>query len=192
MRTRSIAVFCGSAHGADPRHAERAREVGRDIARRGWSLVYGGGRVGLMGEVADAALAAGAPVYGVITRFLYEWEVGHDGLTDLEIVDTLTERKLRMGELADGFLVLPGGIGTMDELFDSLTLRQTQRMQPIPIVLFGREYWDQVIDFEFLANEGVIRDEHLALIEYAETPQQAWDVICRFHQMKRVAAESLS
>ena len=85
MPARSIAVFCGSAHGVDPRHANDAREVGREIARRGWTLVYGGGRVGLMGEVADAALGAGAPVLGVITRFLYEWEVGHDGLTDLEI-----------------------------------------------------------------------------------------------------------
>ena len=101
-------------------------------------------------------------------------------------------RKMHFVMRAKALVVFPGGFGTMDELFDSLTLRQTQRMQPIPIVLFGREYWDQVIDFEFLANEGVIRDEHLALIEYAETPQQAWDVICRFHQMKRVAAESLS
>ena len=100
-------------------------------------------------------------------------------------------RKMHFVMRAKALVVFPGGFGTMDELFDSLTLRQTQRMQQIPIVLFGREYWDQVIDFEFLADEGVIRDEHLALMEYAETPQQAWDAICRFHQLKRVAPESL-
>ena len=89
-----------------------AAGVGAEIARRNWTVVYGGGKVGLMGVLADAALAAGGRVVGVIPRFLYEWEVGHDGLTELEIVSTLTERKVRMGTLADAFLTLPGGIGT--------------------------------------------------------------------------------
>jgi len=99
-------------------------------------------------------------------------------------------RKMHFLLRAKALVVFPGGFGTLDELFDALTLRQTQRMQQIPIVLYGREYWDQVIDFEFLANEGVIRDEHLALFEYAETPEQAWELIRRFHQLKSVTPDS--
>ena len=93
----SVCIFCGSSFGDDPRYTEAARETGVEIARRGWTLVYGGARVGLMGVVANAALDAGGRVVGVVPRFLYEREVGHDGITSLEIVGSLTERKLRMG-----------------------------------------------------------------------------------------------
>ncbi|HVA44970.1 MAG TPA: TIGR00730 family Rossman fold protein [Pirellulales bacterium] len=91
-------------------------------------------------------------------------------------------RKMHFLLRAKALIVFPGGFGTLDELFDALTLRQTHRMQEIPVVLFGRDYWDRVIDFRFLADEGVIADEHLDLISYAETPQEAWDIITRFHQ----------
>ena len=91
-------------------------------------------------------------------------------------------RKMHFLLRAKALIVFPGGFGTLDELFDALTLRQTHRMQEIPIVLFGREYWDEVIDFHFLADEGVIADEHLDLISYAETPSEAWDIITRFHR----------
>ncbi|OYV78423.1 MAG: Rossman fold protein, TIGR00730 family [Planctomycetia bacterium 21-64-5] len=91
-------------------------------------------------------------------------------------------RKMHFLLRAKALIVFPGGFGTLDELFDALTLRQTHRMQEIPVVLFGREYWDRVIDFRFLADEGVIADEHLDLISYAEAPQDAWDIITRFHQ----------
>ncbi len=94
-------------------------------------------------------------------------------------------RKMHFLLRAKALVVFPGGFGTLDELFDALTLRQTRRMQEIPIVLYGREYWDRVIDFQFLADEGVIADEHLDLIEYAETPQEAWDIIARFHEPRR-------
>jgi uncharacterized protein (TIGR00730 family) len=90
-------------------------------------------------------------------------------------------RKLHFLLRAKAVVVFPGGFGTLDELFDALTLRQTNRMQAIPVVMYGREYWDRVVDFQFLADEGVIHDEHLALIDYAETPQQAWEIIARFH-----------
>ncbi len=93
-------------------------------------------------------------------------------------------RKMHFLLRAKALVVFPGGFGTLDELFDALTLRQTQRMQQIPIILYGREYWDQVIDFQFLADEGVIEDAHLELIHYAETPQEAWELICRFHKYK--------
>lgn len=121
---KSICVFCGSSPGNDPVHAEGARAMGAEIARRGLVLVYGGGAVGLMGIVADAALAAGGEVHGIIPRALREKEVGHHGLTRLEIVETMHIRKARMAELADGFIAMPGGIGTFEELFEIWTWAQ--------------------------------------------------------------------
>jgi len=144
---RAICVFCGSSPGADPLYAETAQAVGIEIARRGWTLVYGGGSVGLMGILADAALEAGGRVVGVIPRFLYEWEVGHDGLTELEIVETLTERKVRMGDLSDAFLSLPGGIGTMDELFEALSWAQLGLETKPNGLLNVNGYYDGLIAF---------------------------------------------
>jgi len=109
-------VFCGASPGRDTRYAEAARGVGEDLARRGIGLVYGGGRVGLMGALADAALAAGGEVTGVIPRGLVDRELAHQGLTELRIVGTLHERKAVMAELADAFIALPGGLGTLEEL----------------------------------------------------------------------------
>src|SRR5688500_1907282 len=109
---QAICVFCGSSPGNRPEYLGVARATGRSIARRGLTLVYGGGRVGLMGAVADAALAAGGRVVGVIPQMLLDREVGHAGLSELHVVTTLSERKLLMADLSDGFLALPGGIGT--------------------------------------------------------------------------------
>jgi uncharacterized protein (TIGR00730 family) len=120
----SICVYCGSREGTRGAFADAARAVGREIGRRGWRLVYGGGRAGLMGQVADAALAAGASVTGVIPRTLMEREVGHAGLTELHVVETMHERKQMMAERSDAFLALPGGIGTFEELFEVWTWRQ--------------------------------------------------------------------
>ena len=121
---KSICVYCGSNAGADPRYAEAARALGARIAHEGAQLVYGGGNVGLMGIVADAVLAAGGEVTGVIPHQLMEWEVGHRGLTRLEVVGSMHERKARMFELSDAFVALPGGFGTLDEMFEMLTWRQ--------------------------------------------------------------------
>jgi uncharacterized protein (TIGR00730 family) len=120
----SVCVYCGSRPGDSPRFLELAQAVGSEIGRRGWRLVYGGGRVGLMGAVADAALAAGAQVLGVIPQTLMRREVGHARLTELQVVQTMHERKQRMAEAADAFLALPGGIGTFEELFEAWTWRQ--------------------------------------------------------------------
>jgi len=122
--TRSLCVYCGSRPGALPAYAEAARAVGTEIGRRGWRLVYGGGRAGLMGTVADAALTAGATVIGVIPRSLMERELGHPGLAELHVVETMHERKTMMAERADAFLAMPGGIGTFEELFEVWTWRQ--------------------------------------------------------------------
>lgn len=121
---KSVCVFCGSNPGNDPVYAEGARAMGVEIARRGMVLVYGGGAVGLMGIVADAALAAGGEVHGIIPRALREKEVGHHHLTRLEIVETMHIRKARMAELSEGFIAMPGGIGTFEELFEIWTWAQ--------------------------------------------------------------------
>src|SRR5262245_37784536 len=113
-----LCVFCGSSPGNDPAYAASAAQLGRVLAKRGIGLVYGGGRVGLRGELADAALAAGGEGIGVIPQALVEREIGHRGLTQLRVVDSMHARKALMGELASGFIALPGGIGTLEELFE--------------------------------------------------------------------------
>ena len=121
---RKLCVFCGSSHGANPAYAEAARNVGAEFARRGIGLVYGGGNVGLMGVLADAVLAAGGHVTGVIPEALMAKEVGHRGLPDLRVVKTMHERKALMAELSDGFIALPGGMGTFEEFFEIVTWAQ--------------------------------------------------------------------
>ena len=121
---KSLCVYCGSNAGNDPKYAEAAVALGQRIAAEGMGLVYGGGNVGLMGIVADAVLAGGGEVTGVIPEHLMKWEVAHKGLTHLEIVGSMHERKRRMFDLSDGFVALPGGFGTLDEMFEMLTWRQ--------------------------------------------------------------------
>lgn len=121
---KSICVYCGSNSGSKPAYAERAAALGDRIAKEGLRLIYGGGNVGLMGVVANAVLEAGGQVTGVIPKQLADWEVAHRGLSELEIVGSMHERKARMFDLADGFVTLPGGFGTMEEIFEMLTWRQ--------------------------------------------------------------------
>ena len=120
----SVCVFCGSNGGADPVYLERAADAGRGLAERGIRLVYGGGKVGMMGAVADAALAAGGDVVGVIPQQIFDLEIGHEGLADLRVVRSMHERKALMADLADAFVALPGGIGTFEELFEVFTWAQ--------------------------------------------------------------------
>jgi hypothetical protein len=121
---RRICVFCGSNPGGDPAYAAATRELGRLFAREGIALVYGGGSVGLMGELADTVLSSGGEAIGVIPHALWAREVGHRGLTDLRIVDTMHERKAMMADLADAFIALPGGLGTLEEIFEIWTWAQ--------------------------------------------------------------------
>ena len=120
----SLCVYCGSGFGIDSRHAEAARELGRRLAERRWRLVYGGARIGLMGVMADAALAGGGQVIAIIPGHLDKTEHGHRGATELHVVETMHERKNRMFEVSDAFAVLPGGFGTLDEAFEMLTWRK--------------------------------------------------------------------
>ena len=121
---KTLCVYCGSNAGNNPVYAEQARVLGRTMAEQGLVLVYGGGNVGLMGIVADAVLEHGGEVIGVIPQQLVDWEVAHRGVTRLEVVDSMHTRKQRMFELADAFVALPGGFGTLDEMFEMLTWRQ--------------------------------------------------------------------
>lgn len=172
-RPFSVCVYCGSRAGADPRHAAAARALGGLIGARGARLVYGGGRVGLMGVVADAALAAGASVLGVIPRSLMEREVGHRGLTELQVVETMHERKRRMAEQADAFVALPGGIGTFEELFEVWTWRQLgYHDQPIGLLNVAG-YYDALLDFmRQTERAGFVSEETLAMLAVDDAPER--------------------
>lgn len=181
----SICVYCGSRHGTRPAYTTAARALGRAIGTRGWQLVYGGGKVGLMGEVADATLAAGGRVVGVIPESLKRLEVGHLGLDELHVVPTMHVRKQMMAERADAFIALPGGIGTLEELYEVWTWRQLgYHDQPIGL-LNTDGYYDDLLRFMrrsvaegFLAaaQHDVLRvgqDPDALLLELAELAMQS-------------------
>lgn len=170
----TIAVYCGSSAGRDRRYAEVAHTVGTAIAGGGHRLVYGGGSVGLMGVVADAALAAGGQVVGVITEHLKGSEVAHDGLTHLDVVPSMHERKARMTALADGVIVLPGGYGTLDEAFETLTWNQLG-LTATPVVFYDvGGYFGPLFEFvEGAVAAGFMKDQHLAAAQRASTAEEA-------------------
>lgn len=160
-----LCVYCGSATGRDPVYAKAARELGLAIAQRGMSLVYGGGHVGLMGIVADAALAAGAKVTGVIPTALMDSEVGHTQLTELRVVKDMHERKALMAELADGFVALPGGIGTLEELFEVMTwLQLGYHRKPVGLLNTQGFYDDLLRMLNKQRDTGFLKPVHHALL----------------------------
>lgn len=160
-----ICVFCGSSPGASPDYMDAARKVGELLARRGLGLVYGGGRVGLMGALADSALAAGGEVIGIIPYSLEQKEVAHRGLTELQIVDSMHARKARMSDLSDGFLGLPGGFGTLEEFFEVVTWAQIGIHQKPCALLNVNGYFDLLLDFvDHALAERFVRPEHRSLI----------------------------
>jgi uncharacterized protein (TIGR00730 family) len=167
-----ICVYCGSRPGTRPEYAAAARQLGAAIGARGWQLVYGGGHVGLMGIVADATLAAGGTVVGVITEALMQREVGHRGLTELHVVRTMHERKQLMAERADVFIALPGGIGTMEELFEVWTWRQLgYHDQPIGLVDVAG-YYESFLRFcRSMVDEGFLSAAQLAVLVTGSDPQ---------------------
>ncbi|HSC80836.1 MAG TPA: TIGR00730 family Rossman fold protein [Chitinolyticbacter sp.] len=149
-----VVVFCGARHGTDPAHTAAARQLGAALAAGGRTLVYGGGHVGLMGEVADGALAAGGRVIGVIPHFMVERELAHGGLSELVVVDSMHTRKARMAELADAFVAMPGGFGTLDELFEILTWAQIG-LHGKPVALLNTlGYFDGLLAYMRTAAQG--------------------------------------
>lgn len=168
---KSICVFCGSSSGSRPEYAAVARELGELLARRGISVVYGGGHVGMMGQVADAALAAGGNVVGVIPEHLMRPEVAHQRLDELIVVDSMHTRKRTMSERADAFVVLPGGFGTFEEMFEMVTWLQLRlHAKPVGIVnCLG--YFDHLLAFlQHAAAEGFIRPQHRELLMVDPSP----------------------
>ena len=162
---QSLCVYCGSASGHDAAYADSARALGLEIARRGMSLVYGGGHVGLMGVVADAVLAAGAEVTGVIPSALMDSEVGHTRLTKLHVVKDMHKRKALMAELADGFIALPGGIGTLEELFEVMTwLQLGYHRKPVGLLNTMGFYDDLLGMLNKQRDAGFLQPAHHALL----------------------------
>lgn len=177
---KSICVFCGSNPGNDPVYADGARAMGAEIARRGLVLVYGGGAVGLMGIVANAALDAGGEVHGVIPRALREKEVGHFGLTRLEVVDTMHTRKARMAELSDGFIAMPGGIGTFEELFEIWTWGQLGiHAKPLGLLNVAGFYDPLAVFLDQTVEAGFLKPTHRAM---AMTDTQPATLLDRMEQ----------
>ena len=167
---KRIAAYCGSATPADPVYIEAARMVGHGLAKRGIGVVYGGGKLGLMGAVADSALAAGGEVIGIIPTALVNAEVAHRGLTQLEVVETMHERKARFVDLSDGFINLPGGTGTMDELWEALSWAQLgYHADPIGLLNIAG-YYDKLVEFwEHMGNVGFVRPQHQGLLLVDDT-----------------------
>jgi uncharacterized protein (TIGR00730 family) len=168
---KKVCVFCGSASGSRPSYGEAARAFGRALAAARLGLVYGGSSIGLMGMVADEALAAGTEVHGVIPDFMVPKEIAHRGLTELHVTDSMHSRKAKMASLADAFVALPGGFGTLDELAEIFTWRQLGlHHKPIGILNIDG-YFDSFVDFcDQAVTEGFVKAEHRALLQVSADP----------------------
>jgi uncharacterized protein (TIGR00730 family) len=178
---RSVCVFCGSSAGRNPVYANEARALGAALAARGWTLVYGGGQVGLMGVLADAVLASGGRVIGVIPRALATKELAHAGLTELHVVETMHQRKALMADLSDAFVALPGGYGTLDESFEILTWAQLGLHQKPVALLNGTGYFDALLAWlDRAVNEGFLRTQHREVLLVHTEPQALLEALARY------------
>jgi uncharacterized protein (TIGR00730 family) len=167
----AICVFCGSSPGNDPAYAEAASQLGRTLAERNTTLVYGGGHVGLMGVVADAALGAGGEVIGVMPKSLVEREIGHTGLTKLHVVHSMHERKAMMSRLSAGFIALPGGNGTLEEFFEVLTWAQLgEHYKPCGLLNVAGYYDPLLTVFDQMVERAFLKEEHRKLVLVEEDP----------------------
>lgn len=181
MTLRRICIFAGSSPGARPEYIAAARNLGRMIAARGIDIVYGGAHVGLMGAVADAVLAGGREVIGVIPEALVSRELAHTGLTDLRIVQTMHERKAIMAELADAFIALPGGWGTLEELFEALTWAQLRIHEKPCGLLNVSGYFDPLLTFlAHTISEGFVREYQAGIVLSAGDPARLLDELARY------------
>ena len=158
---KKICIFCGSSMGFDPIYKEKAAELGHVLADHGCELLFGGGSVGLMKVIADVMMERGCKVTGTITKHLLDMHVGHDGIDELIVVESMAERKKILEDMADGFIALPGGIGTMDEFFEAYVLSQL-RVFDKPVALYNvNGYYDGIVEFiKHIADEGFMRREH--------------------------------
>ena len=175
---RALCVYCGSSNSVAPRHLAAAAELGRLAAGRGVEIVFGGGRVGLMGALADGALAAGGRVTGIIPEHLQDLEVGHDGVSEMIVVDSMHTRKRRMFERSDAFCALPGGMGTLDETFEIVTWKQLG-LHDKPVLLVNLDgFWDPLL--ALIAHQleaGYIRPQHAGLYRVVEGIESIFDTL---------------
>lgn len=169
---KRICIFCGAGTGKNPIYREKARELGNKIAELNWELVYGGSGIGIMGEVADGVLEKGGYVRGILPEFLFKKEVGHSRIQELEIVDSMHVRKLKMYEKADAFLILPGGIGTLDEFFEVFTWSQLDLHQK-PIGIYNiNSYYNKLVSFlEDTVKEGFFTEDILTRLFISESAE---------------------
>jgi uncharacterized protein (TIGR00730 family) len=175
---KRLAVYCGSAAGSDPLFAHAARATAETMVRHGVDLVYGGGRLGLMGLMADSILELGGRVYGVIPTALVDLEVAHTGVTELHTVETMHERKAKMTDLADAFLALPGGIGTLDELFEAWSWNVLGYHKKPFCLLNVERFWDGLIAFVDHATEsGFLSPQRRSQLLVADAPDQALELL---------------
>ena len=178
---KKICVFCGSNMGFNPIYREKAAELGRVLADNGCELLYGGGSVGLMKVIADVMMERHCKVTGTITQHLMNMHVGHEAIDEMIVVETMAERKKVLEDMADGFIVLPGGIGTMDEFFETNVLSQL-RVFDKPVALFNvNHYYDGIVQFiDHIANEGFMRREHAENLIVSDDPQEMLEKMKQF------------
>ena len=178
---KRLAIYCGSALPANPTYVEAARHVGRTLAGRGIGVVYGGGRLGLMGAVADAALEAGGEVIGVIPEALVRAEVAHNGCTELHVVQTMHQRKALFTDLSDGFVTLPGGVGTMDELWEAISWAQLgYHAKPVGLLNVAG-FYDQLVAFnQHMIDSGFIRPQHASILLHADAIEPLLDKMAAY------------
>ncbi|AAU49407.1 TIGR00730 family Rossman fold protein [Burkholderia pseudomallei] len=182
----SVCVYCGSANGAKPVYADAARAFGRALANAGLTLVYGGGRVGLMGVIADEVIASGGRAIGVITELLYDKEVGHTGLTELHVVPDMHHRKKMMAELADAFVAMPGGAGTLEEFFEVYTWAQLgYHRKPVALYNVDAFYQPLITLLEHTVDEGFMQRTYFDALCIDAAPDALIDQLVRYRPPAR-------
>lgn len=175
---KSICVFCGSSGRVDEAYRQAATRFGTLVGEKGYDLVYGGGHVGLMGMAADAALASGASVLGVIPKFLQDYEVGHEGLNELIVTDNMHDRKRIMYERSDAFVILPGGLGTMDETFEVVTWTQLGLSKKPVVIANINGFWDPLLALvDNLVATGFAREENRSIIQVANSVEEVFPMV---------------
>jgi hypothetical protein len=191
MNLKKICVYCGSSPGKDPAYLQAARSLGQEIAKQQLTLIYGGGRIGLMGEVARSALNSGGRVIGVIPKSLVDQELAfNNDRLDLHVVNSMHERKAMMAELSDGFIALPGGYGTIEEIFEVLTWVQLGfHTKPCGLLNISH-YYDHLMEFlDYAVEQGFIHQPHRELIMKAQTPSQILDMFNEYQPVQMNKAE---
>ena len=189
---KKLCVFTGASAGTDPKFAEAANQLGQILAARNLGLVYGGGKSGLMGKIADGVIASGGYATGIIPKFLDNVEIAHRGLTDLHVVDTMHERKNMMYDIADGFIIMPGGLGTLDETMEIITWRQLGLHRKPIIIVNLHGYWDDMLSlFQKIIDEGFMHHGHTGHFENVDDMDELADKLDSYFPASDSAASQI-